>query len=117
MSLDLGEAKRRSKYFTDTFLFSLIKTSFHEAAKFGNNTSFYMRIYWGLEMVHIYDEITNLFQRLKKYSVKRIDEAVKRALFYHQSDLETIEHVLVNNLDKLRLDENVDINGQPFDFE
>lgn len=116
MTIDFGEADRKAKYFTDTFLFSLIKTSLLEAAKFGNNTSFYIRIYWGLEMLYTFDEITNLFQRIKKYSVKRIDEAVKRALFYHQSALETIEHVLVNNLDKLGLDENVDINGQPFDF-
>ena len=105
---------RESKYFTNTFLYSMIKTSLGEALNIGNETSAYIRIYWGMEMIHIYDEVNRILKGIKKYPAVRIEKASQRALFYGYYDLVKIKYILMNSLDKLELNENTDINGQMF---
>lgn len=107
-------AARKSKYFTNTFFNSMIKSSLGEAFKIGNDTSAYIRIYWGMEMVQIFDEVNRMLQGIKKYPPVRIEKACQRALFYGYYDLAKIKYILKNSLDKLELNENTDINGQIF---
>lgn len=103
-----------SKFFANAFFNSTIQTSLNEALKIGYNTSTYIRVYWGMEMILIYDEVNRMLQGLNKYSSARIEKASQRALFYGCHDLEKIKYILKNNLDKLELNENTDINGQLF---
>ena len=111
MTLNNDVTARESKYFTNTFLYSLINGSLREALKIGNATSAYIRIYWGMEMVQIYDEVNRMLQGIKKYPLARIEKAFQRALFYGYCDLAKINYILKNSLDKLELNENTDING------
>lgn len=103
---------RKRKYFTNKYLFSLIKTSLFNAKKIGNYTAFYTRINWGMDMLYIYNGLNKLLQLKKLYSSKRIEEACKRALFYDHTELADIAYILNNDLDKLKLDEKTDIQGQ-----
>lgn len=114
MTSNKNTTARESRYFTFTFLNSIIKTSLGEALKIGYNTSVYIRIYWGMEMIHIYDEVNRMLQGVKKYSADRIEKACQRALFYGYYDVEKIKYILTNSLDKLELNGNTDINGQMF---
>ena len=114
MTLNKNTTARESRYFTITFLHSMIKTSLGEALKIGKDTSVYIRIYWGMEMIHIYDEVNRILRGIKKYSAIRIEKACQRALFYGYYDVRKIKYILMNSLDKLELNENTDINGQMF---
>lgn len=103
-----------SKYFTNAFFNSTIQASLREALEIGNDTTTYIRIYWGMEMIQIYDAVNRMLQRVNKYSKLRIEKACQRALFYGCHDLGKIKYILKNNLDKLELNDNTDINGQLF---
>ena len=103
-----------SKYFTKAFFSATIETSIREALKIGNDTTTYIRIYWGMELILIYEEINRMLQEIKRYSKTRIEKASQRALFYGCKDLGKIKYILTNNLDKLELNEKTDINGQIF---
>jgi hypothetical protein len=101
-----------SKYFTKVFFNNTIETSIEEALKIGNDTTTFIRIYWGMELILIYEEINRMLKGIKRYPKARIEKASQRALFYGCKDLEKIKYILKNNLDRLDLNENTDINGQ-----
>lgn len=114
MTLKGSRVSNESKYFTNAFFNSTIRTTLREALKIGNDTTTYIRIFWGMEMIQIYDEVNRVLQWIKGYSSVRIEKACQRALFYGYYDLEKIKYILKNDLDKLQLNENTDINGQFF---
>jgi hypothetical protein len=103
-----------AKCFTKVFFSNTIETSIEEALKIGNNTTTFIRIYWGMELILIYEEINRMLKGIKRYPNARIEKASQRALFYGCKDLGKLKYILNNNLDKLELNENTDINGQKF---
>jgi hypothetical protein len=109
--------RRKDRFFTTTFLISLIKLIFKAARESGPNALFYMRVYLGTELCYDFEEIMKTFFVLKKYPRKRRAAACLRALFYGKTDdLNTLKQILYKELDKLKLDRKTDIEGQPLDL-
>jgi hypothetical protein len=118
MSLNCHESeKRKGKYFTNSFLTSLITTALEEAKQHGPYTLFFIRIYLGEEFCYIYEELNEIFNLMKNYPRSRKEQASQRALFYRISDLETLKKILINNLDSLELDEHTDVEGKLLDLD
>ena len=104
--------ENKSEYFTKVFFNNTIETSIREALKIGIDTSTYIRLFWGMEVLLLYDEVNRMLQGIKDYPNTRIEKASQRALFYGCRDLGKIKYILTYNLDELELNENTDINGQ-----